>query len=105
MRGEWLDTLIDIQNENLTKDDIGQNISNWTSYKQTRAREIFLNGSQRNEDGDRNFNTREFEIRYDPGVNEKQRIVVDNEPLEIRYIREIQRRKGLIIRAERIKGQ
>lgn len=102
MRGEWLTEVIDIQDENLTKDDIGQNISNWSLYKQTRAREIFKNGNERFEDGDRNFQIREFEIRWDANVNETQRIVIKNEPLTIKYLRPIKRRQGLIITCERV---
>lgn len=102
MRGEWLTEVIDIQNENLTKDDIGQNVSNWTIYKQTRAREVFKSGNERFENGERNFNIREFEIRYDANVNENQRIVINGEPLTIRYKRPIKRRQGLIITCERV---
>jgi SPP1 family predicted phage head-tail adaptor len=105
MRGEWLTEVIEIQNENLTKDDVGQNISNWAAYKQTRAREIFKSGNERFEDGDRNFQIREFEIRYDPLVVENQRIVINNEPLTIKYLRPIKRRQGLIITCERVNGQ
>lgn len=102
MRGEWLTEVIDIQDENLTKDDIGQNISNWTTYKQTRAREIFKSGNERFEDGDRNFQIREFEIRYDSNVNETQRIVINGDQLTIKYKRPIKRRQGLIITCERV---
>ena len=105
MRGEWLTEVIDIENENLTKDNVGQNISNWTLYKQTRAREVFKTGNQRFEDGDRNFNIREFEIRYDVNVNETQRIVINTEPLTIRAMRPIKRRQGLILTCERVNGQ
>ena len=104
MRAGEMDREITIeQDTGTTSDAVGEPIANWTEFAKPRAKVSPTAGREGFDAGQYQATAdTEFRIYWLAGVSVKMRIVYDDARYNILDIRELGRREGLIIVAQRV---
>lgn len=103
MRAGKLDREVMIERSTTTLDSAGTPLMTWATLATLRAQLIDdVTDEKRRDLGASTERTVTFKTRHFPGVTVADRLTYDGEPFNLLHIKEIGRRRGLELRAERI---